>query len=164
LLNVNTTAEEKKTMNRTAMVGAVAMVGALAVGTARAEGVLRQSYNIEVQAVVAPESVRQALPYYDEALRQVGLEGSVVMKGTIDTNGRVSGIEQVSGHPLLGKAAREAVQRWRYKPAKLNDKPVALDLTVTVDFSLKPQVRDGAKSAEPSVAVVTVYTLKSAKS
>jgi protein TonB len=42
----------------------------------------------------------------------------------------------VSGHPLLVKAALEAVQLWRCKPYTLNNQPVEVDTQIVVNFTL----------------------------
>jgi protein TonB len=55
----------------------------------------------------------------------------------IDTEGKVSDVEVVSGHPLLTAAAVAAVSGWRYRPTLLNGEPVSVILTVTVTFSLR---------------------------
>jgi protein TonB len=40
------------------------------------------------------------------------------------------------GHPLLVKAAIEAVEQWRYPPYRLNGDPVEVETEVTVNFVL----------------------------
>ena len=42
----------------------------------------------------------------------------------------------VSGHPLLVRAAIEAVRQWRYRPYVLNGEPVEVETQVTVNFVL----------------------------
>jgi len=42
----------------------------------------------------------------------------------------------VSGHPLLVKAAIDAVRQWRYRPYVLNGEPVEVETQVTVNFVL----------------------------
>jgi periplasmic protein TonB len=54
----------------------------------------------------------------------------------IDTDGRVTDLRVVSGHPLLSDAAAAAVRRWVYSPTTLNGQPVRVILSVTVTFTL----------------------------
>jgi protein TonB len=42
----------------------------------------------------------------------------------------------VSGHPLLIKAALNAVLQWKYEPTLLNGTPVAIEMEVNVNFKL----------------------------
>ncbi len=46
-------------------------------------------------------------------------------------------IEVLSGHPILAKAAREAVSQWHYRPTRLNGEPVEVETYVTVIFQLQ---------------------------
>ena len=117
---------------------------------------IRQDYNITVEGFVPPQSVRQPLPYYDDTLKRIGLEGTVVVKGRIDEQGRVRDVETVSGHPVLGRAARQAVERWRYTPARVAEKPVSVGLAVTVDFHLREA--SGPDQAVTSAKVRPVVT------
>jgi protein TonB len=48
----------------------------------------------------------------------------------------VGELQVVSGHPLLVKAALDAVQNWRYQPTILNGEPVEVDTTIDVNFVL----------------------------
>jgi periplasmic protein TonB len=42
----------------------------------------------------------------------------------------------VSGHPMLSPAALDAVKQWRYKPYLLNNEPVEVETTITVNFRM----------------------------
>jgi periplasmic protein TonB len=78
-------------------------------------------------------------PAYPEAARKAGQTGVVMLRVTINESGRVSAVRLIrsSGHSLLDDRARTAVQRWIFKPARQNDKPVATQVDVPVRFSLK---------------------------
>ena len=54
----------------------------------------------------------------------------------ISKSGSVESLEVMSGHPLLVRAAMDAVQQWKYKPTLLNGEPVEVDTTIDVIFSL----------------------------
>lgn len=95
--------------------------------------------------------------YPAEALRQK-LGGTVILEAVITREGTVSSTRVVySKHRILGDASVEAVLRWRYKPALLNNEPVCVYLTVTTSFP--PHERTPAPSApafaeEPSPVVL----------
>jgi protein TonB len=59
-----------------------------------------------------------------------------VLRAIIGKDGSVAELQVVSGHPLLVKAAVDAVRQWRYKPTLLNGEPVEVDTTITVSFRL----------------------------
>jgi len=73
---------------------------------------------IESVKVVEARPIRIVSPQYTESLRSAGLEGSVIVKFDIDTNGRVinSFILRSSGHDELDLIALEAIQQLRYNP------------------------------------------------
>ncbi len=67
-----------------------------------------------------------------------GLEGTVVLRLTIDASGRVADVEVVdsSGHAELDEAAVEAVRKWRGQPAQRNGRPVASRQLLPIRFRL----------------------------
>jgi periplasmic protein TonB len=76
-------------------------------------------------------------PVYPSLARNQRLSGNVVIDALIDTTGRVSAMKVLSGPALLHQSAMEAVRQWRYQPATLNGQPMAMHLTVTVQFKLQ---------------------------
>ena len=66
-----------------------------------------------------------------------GIQGTVRLDALIATDGTVTGLKVVSGHPLLVKAALEAVERWRYRPTLLNGQPVEVETEIDVNFALE---------------------------
>jgi protein TonB len=77
-------------------------------------------------------------PPYPELARRAGQTGVVMLRVSINEKGRVSAVSLIrsSGHSLLDDRARTAVQRWIFRPARLNGKPVATQVDVPVRFSL----------------------------
>ena len=47
-----------------------------------------------------------------------------------------SSIQVMSGHPLLVKAALDAVRKWRYSRTEINGEPVEVLTEVDVNFKL----------------------------
>ncbi len=88
------------------------------------------------QGVVAGLLQHKVEPQYPPAARAARIQGSVVLKAVIGKDGRVDDLQVVSGHPMLAQAALGAVKQWRYKPYYLNGQPVAIDTTITVNFTL----------------------------
>jgi protein TonB len=62
------------------------------------------------------------------------VSGDVVLDAQIDVTGSVTSIRVVSGPVLLQAAAVETMRNWKYEPARLDGKPFATVLSVTVKF------------------------------
>jgi protein TonB len=75
-------------------------------------------------------------PVYPDIARVARVSGIVVVECTIDPSGHVTDARVVSGHPLLDRAALDAVRQWRYTATRLNGFPVAVLMTVTVRFTV----------------------------
>ncbi|MGC1650988.1 MAG: energy transducer TonB [Candidatus Sulfotelmatobacter sp.] len=75
-------------------------------------------------------------PTYPTLARAARVQGDVVLSAIIDTNGHITNLQLVSGHPMLVPAALAAVKQWRYKPYLLNGQPVEVETTITVIFTL----------------------------
>jgi TonB family protein len=86
--------------------------------------------------VQAGRLIARLLPEYPPLAQQARIQGNVVLHAIIGIAGNVQELQVISGHPLLVKAALDAVERWRYEPAQLNGQPVQVDTTITVPFVL----------------------------
>src|ERR1700756_767892 len=87
-------------------------------------------------AVQAAKLVNKVQPVYPPLARQTRISGTVRLHALISKSGQVESLEVISGHPLLVRAAMDAVQQWRYQPTLLNGEPVEVDTTIDVIFSL----------------------------
>lgn len=90
-----------------------------------------------VGGVTAPERLEAPPPIYTELARRVQLEGRVILQTVIDERGFVQEIEVLK--PLgfgLTEAAVDAVRTWRFSPATLRGKPVAVIYHLTINFEL----------------------------
>jgi TonB family protein len=83
--------------------------------------------------VQAPRIVKSVLPKYPVA-NSIHASGDVIMDALIDPAGDVTEVKVISGPLLLQRAAEEALRQWKYEPARLNGRPVAVHLTVTMKF------------------------------
>jgi TonB family protein len=88
-------------------------------------------------AVTRPEKISAPPPVYTEMARRARLQGVVILEVVIDRNGKVKEAHVLKGMAMgLDRAAIEAVQKWKFKPATLEHRPVAVYYTVTVPFNL----------------------------
>lgn len=86
--------------------------------------------------VEPPTKLRHVQPVYPELAIHAHVQGVVVLECVIDPSGHVADVKVLRGHPLLDDAARAAVRQWVYAPTRLNNVPVAVLLTVTVQFTI----------------------------
>ena len=88
-------------------------------------------------AIKAPVKVVNVPPAYPELAQRTRVEDVVILETVIDESGNVTSARVLRGHPLLNEAALDAVQRWKFTPARLNDEAIPVVMTVTVQFKLQ---------------------------
>jgi protein TonB len=84
-----------------------------------------------------PRKIANVEPVYPPLARAARQQGVVILETVIDAEGVVETVRVLRGYPLLDQAAVDAVQRWRFTPARLNGQPVPVVMTVTVNFFLR---------------------------
>ncbi len=88
-------------------------------------------------AIEAAVLVTRTEPTYPERARRAGIEGTVELEIAINARGDVTEVEVVRGLPLgVSEAAADAVRRWKYRPARGKDGPVASRRTIRILFQL----------------------------
>ena len=90
-----------------------------------------------VSHIKAPRLITAAPPQYPAIAKQNRIQGDVTIEMDIDETGNVIGEKVISGPPFLQAAAKDAVRRWKYEPATLNDKPIPYHMQVRVHFALQ---------------------------
>ena len=81
--------------------------------------------------------LQSTAPEYPEVARRAGIEGEVTLLLRIGTDGSVEDATLLSGEPVLGRAAAEAVEQWRYSPARIGEEPVNVLTSVSFAFQLQ---------------------------
>lgn len=100
----------------------------------------------------------QPLPVYPQAAKTANISGTVILHVIIAKDGSVQTVQYISGHPLLMKAAMDAVKQWKYEPTTLNGEPLEVDTTVSVDFTLGGSAPAPAGSAAASAPAAQAST------
>ncbi|HET8692066.1 MAG TPA: TonB family protein [Steroidobacteraceae bacterium] len=92
----------------------------------------------EQKGLTPPTPIRRDAPAYPEAVRELGIEGSVEVALTILRDGGVGWVRVVRAEPrgYFEQAASEGVRRWRFKPAMQDGEPVECRLRTRVRFAL----------------------------
>jgi len=96
----------------------------------------------EPRLVSGEEAARHLIertePKYPSMAQLARIQGSVILRVTIDEQGRVAEAKPISGHPMLIEAAIPAVKGWKFAPFLDNGSPVPVLSQVQVDFTLEP--------------------------
>jgi len=88
--------------------------------------------------VAPPVKITSPPPQYTEIARKARVQGVVIVEAIIDKQGNVTNVKILKGLPMgLDTAAADAVKKWRFEPATLNGKPVAVIYNLTVNFRLQ---------------------------
>lgn len=91
---------------------------------------------IRVGTIAAANIIYMVQPMYPQLAKASRISGSVEFTATISKEGTIENLQLVRGHPLLIKAAKEAVLQWRYRPTMLNGEPVEVITDIVVNFVL----------------------------
>ena len=75
-------------------------------------------------------------PVYPPLAIAAHVQGIVRLMGVIGTDGRIGELKVLSGHPMLVRAAMDAVQQWIYAPTLLNGEPAEVQAPIEVKFIL----------------------------
>jgi TonB family protein len=84
-----------------------------------------------------PRKIVDVRPVYSPLAQSARKEGVVILEAVLDAHGHVASVHVLRSIPLLDQAAVEAVRQWVFTPTLLNDVPVPVVMTVTVNFTLQ---------------------------
>jgi TonB family protein len=92
-------------------------------------------------AISPPKKIKDVPPMYPAEAQEARVQGVVILEARVDENGEVSHTHVLRSIPLLDQAAVDAVKQWQYTPTLLNGVAIPVIMTVTVNFTLRPQVQ-----------------------
>ena len=76
-------------------------------------------------------------PKYPKIAQEAGIEGTVVVQVFVDKKGHVEGTTILKGlTPELNQAAKDAIRKTRFKPAKQQGRDVGVWISIPVNFRL----------------------------
>ncbi len=77
-------------------------------------------------------------PHYPALAQRRGWQGTVILTVRVLEDGTTDNVRlyESSGHKLLDRAARKAVQKWRFLPGTKNGVPVPMEILIPVLFLL----------------------------
>lgn len=94
-------------------------------------GPIRVSIGVQMAKLV-----KKVIPEYPPLARTARVSGVVHLLGVIAKDGTIQNLQVIGGHPLLARAALEAVRQWVYQPTLLNGQPVEVIAPIDVNFTL----------------------------
>jgi TonB family protein len=95
-------------------------------------------YTAVPQGGTQPQESDRVIPQYPALARRANVAGAVVIRGIVRKDGTIDNVEIIKDLPYgLGDAAREAVERWTFRPATYRGEPIDVYYTVTVNFKLQ---------------------------
>jgi TonB family protein len=87
--------------------------------------------------ITAPKALQAPDPQFPERERRAARSGSVVLDVLVNSEGRVGAVRvEKATSEAFAAAAAATVSTWRFKPAMLNDTPVAVLISVETNFRL----------------------------
>ncbi|QKR99158.1 energy transducer TonB [Sphingomonas sp. CL5.1] len=94
---------------------------------------------VMVDAVADPRYARDFQPDYPAGERRMGNEGKVVIRVLVGADGRVKQVERVSAasEAFWQATERQALSRWRFRPATRDGVAVESWRTMTVRFEME---------------------------
>ena len=91
---------------------------------------------IRISHMMEGNLIRRVQPAYPPLARSARIQGQVVLAAVISKEGMIENLRVLEGHPMLVRAALDAVSQWSYRPYVLNNEPVEVETRITVNFSL----------------------------
>ncbi len=99
----------------------------------------RAIYQVDKEkGLTPPKAIAQPLPSYTEAARSAGVEGIVLLKCVVLEDGTVANCQllRTAGWGMDESAFLAVQDKWRFEPARLNGKPVAVQANIEVTMRL----------------------------
>ncbi len=89
------------------------------------------------RGVTAPHALYDPDPEYSDQARKAKFQGNVLLTVVVDSSGRVRDIQVARSLGMgLDQKAIEAVQKWKFAPGMKDGRPVAVQVSVEVNFRL----------------------------
>lgn len=84
-----------------------------------------------------PSVLSEVRPAYPPEARAKGLEGSVSLDVLIDESGKVRQVTVIGGPEIFQTGAIEAMKKFKFRPAKVDGKSVAVRIRYSLKFQLE---------------------------
>jgi protein TonB len=88
------------------------------------------------QGIEPPRKIKHVAPIYPAGALEARALGTVIVEATVGADGKVHEAKIVHSIPPLDQAALDAVRQWEFAPSRLNGVPVAVIVTILVQFAI----------------------------
>jgi TonB family protein len=101
------------------------------------------------KGITPPVAIQREAPAYPQAVRAIGIEGTVEVALTVLRDGSVGWVRVVRAEPrgYFEQAAAEGVRRWRFASATQDGEPIECRLRTRVRFALTDSAETAAGTA-----------------
>ncbi|WP_128915605.1 energy transducer TonB [Granulicella sibirica] len=86
--------------------------------------------------VLAKDLVKRVDPQFPKEAKRRKINGLVVLRVIIGTDGTVKKLRVISGPELLQTSFSKAVKQWVYKPYLINGVPVEVETTIALEYAM----------------------------
>jgi len=95
--------------------------------------------NKGIKGAKKPKITFYQAPLYPEKLRRRNIEGRVILKLTINQQGKLMKIKvfESSGYKLFDQAAVKVIKDWKFRPALYQDEKIVSVISLPIRFKLK---------------------------
>jgi TonB family protein len=102
------------------------------------QGETQKDQPVVAGVFVLPSPIKLPKPKYPKSSKKTHAAGNVRVEGVITQNGDFIDAKVADGDdPDFSQSALEAVARYRFKPATLDGKPVAVFVRVDINFQIR---------------------------
>ncbi len=84
-----------------------------------------------------PSVLTEVRPLYPKEAREKQIAGTVVLDVLIDAQGKVREVKIIEGLEVFRRGAVDAMKKFRFKPAVIDAKPVAVRIRYSLKFELE---------------------------
>lgn len=96
---------------------------------------LKQDAGADAAGLSAPTATRKVDPAYPLQLMRENVEGTVIVYAVIHADGSVGAVRVLRGiDDRIDPFARQAISKWRFRPATRDGAPVAVEATFQIPF------------------------------
>ena len=88
------------------------------------------------QMEMVPEATRSVPPFYPDAARNAGIQGTVLVGARVGVDGGVDSVRVIRSVAGLDSTAMASVRKWHFNPASLHGKPIPAWVAIPVRFTL----------------------------
>jgi TonB family protein len=97
-----------------------------------------EAAGVDPAAFAPPKRVKGSPAIYPESAARGGAQGIVRLECLIEVSGRVDACRVAVGvQRSIDRAARDAIEHWKYEPARVNGAPTSIVAQFVMIFSLR---------------------------